>query len=335
MTALFKNTIGYGNVGLGQNALYANTTGTYNMAIGSQTLSSNTTGGSNTGIGAGALYYNTTGLSNVAIGAYALYYTSTSNNNVAIGTFAGSYIADGSTSNTSVNSLFLGNNTKASALGVTNEIVIGYTAIGNGTNTATLGNSSIVSTFLRGNTAIGSTSFDSTNPERLLVYSATTTSVNQIVGRSSINSYLQLNIQNTSTGASSSSDVIATNNTGNETTNYIDMGINGSAYSNASWTISGANDSYLYSMSGDLTVGTATASKVVKIHTGGTLAANVRATIDDIGILVNGEYRLAVLNTAPSSSTDTGTLGEIRITSTYIYVCTATNTWVRSALTSW
>lgn len=46
------------------------------------------------------------------------------------------------------------------------------------------------------------------------------------------------------------------------------------------------------------------------------------------------QYRLSRLNTAPASSTDTGTLGEIRITSTYIYICTATNTWVRSALTT-
>lgn len=47
------------------------------------------------------------------------------------------------------------------------------------------------------------------------------------------------------------------------------------------------------------------------------------------------KLNLRALNTAPSSSTDTGTAGEIRITATYIYVCTATNTWVRSALTTW
>ncbi len=39
--------------------------------------------------------------------------------------------------------------------------------------------------------------------------------------------------------------------------------------------------------------------------------------------------------TAPASATATGTAGEIRITSTFIYYCTATNTWVRSALTTW
>lgn len=51
--------------------------------------------------------------------------------------------------------------------------------------------------------------------------------------------------------------------------------------------------------------------------------------------VTTSQYRLSALNIAPSSSTDTGTLGEIRITATHIFVCVATNTWVRSALTTW
>ena len=47
------------------------------------------------------------------------------------------------------------------------------------------------------------------------------------------------------------------------------------------------------------------------------------------------QYRLSALNTAPASSSDTGTTGEIRITASYIYICTATNTWVRAALSTW
>jgi len=47
------------------------------------------------------------------------------------------------------------------------------------------------------------------------------------------------------------------------------------------------------------------------------------------------QFRISALNTAPTSATDTGTLGEVRITATYIYVCTATNTWVRTALATW
>lgn len=40
-------------------------------------------------------------------------------------------------------------------------------------------------------------------------------------------------------------------------------------------------------------------------------------------------------DTAPSGSSDTGTIGEVRFTTTYIYVCTATDTWKRTALTTW
>jgi len=38
---------------------------------------------------------------------------------------------------------------------------------------------------------------------------------------------------------------------------------------------------------------------------------------------------------APSSASDTGTAGEIRIDASYIYVCTATNTWKRTAISTW
>tara|TARA_R110000765_G_scaffold406722_2_gene503789 strand:+ start:603 stop:1172 length:570 start_codon:yes stop_codon:yes gene_type:complete len=53
------------------------------------------------------------------------------------------------------------------------------------------------------------------------------------------------------------------------------------------------------------------------------------------GILVTGQIDLAALNTAPSSATDTGTVGEIRVTADYIYVCSDPSTWVRAALATW
>lgn len=64
---------------------------------------------------------------------------------------------------------------------------------------------------------------------------------------------------------------------------------------------------------------------------------NVNGSTDNAAkaLNVNGVIGLTAMNTAPSSASDTGVLGEIRITSTYIYVCTATNTWVRTALTTW
>jgi hypothetical protein len=43
---------------------------------------------------------------------------------------------------------------------------------------------------------------------------------------------------------------------------------------------------------------------------------------------------ITALNVAPASASAAGTLGEIRYTADYIYVCTATNTWKRTALST-
>lgn len=45
--------------------------------------------------------------------------------------------------------------------------------------------------------------------------------------------------------------------------------------------------------------------------------------------------KLLLTATAPTSSTATGTKGEVRQDATYIYICTATNTWKRVALSTW
>ncbi len=117
-----------------------------------------------------------------------------------------------------------------------------------------------------------------------------------------INSYdtvagvAQNNIQNLSSSASASSDWIATADTGSDTTNYVDLGINGSAYSVGTWTISGALDAYLYSQSSHLSLGTATAAKDVIVHAGGTLAANEVARF-----MSTGGIRKPLLSTLPSN----------------------------------
>jgi len=104
-----------------------------------------------------------------------------------------------------------------------------------------------------------------------------------------INSTVQSNIQNINAGTSASGDYVATADTGSNTANYVDLGINSSVYSDSGYTISGPLDSYLYSNGGNLTIGTQTDPKTIKFHTGGTLAANLRATISDTGLdIVSG-----------------------------------------------
>ena len=95
-----------------------------------------------------------------------------------------------------------------------------------------------------------------------------------------VNNYAQINIQNINSGASVSADFVATAPNGTDSANYIDMGINGNNFSSVSWTISSALDGYAYVNAGNLTLGTDTLGKTVKIHTGGTLAANIVATFN-------------------------------------------------------
>jgi hypothetical protein len=104
-------------------------------------------------------------------------------------------------------------------------------------------------------------------PEALYVWQPSTTSYNVISGKGNLNNYLQLNIQNTNQGISASSDVVATADNGNETTNYIDMGINGENYNQN--FIGAANDAYLYSTGEHLHIGNVS-NFPVQIFAGGS-----------------------------------------------------------------
>lgn len=192
--AMLSNTTGYSNTAVGMYSLYDNTTGNFNTAVGLSALSNNTTASYNTAVGVSALlntttgsnntsvgldssYLNTTGYANAALGQRALYGNTTGYNNVALGYDAGHWIADGATANaTSNSSIYLGSSTKALADGASNEIVIGYNATGNGSNSVTLGNTSIANTILQGNVGIGLT-----NPAAKLQVSGNPSGIGLIV----------------------------------------------------------------------------------------------------------------------------------------------------------
>jgi|GEM_PF-638630 len=101
-----------------------------------------------------------------------------------------------------------------------------------------------------------------------------------------IDGFTQSNIQNLSDGASASADHTATNDIGDDDNHYIDMGINGSNYSDIAWTINGANDGYLYVAGGNLAVGTD--ASYTDVFTDGFLAANRRARFSSTGLDVTG-----------------------------------------------
>jgi len=69
-------------------------------------------------------------------------------------------------------------------------------------------------------------------------------------------------------------------------------------------------------LKGNVGIGTTNPSEKLDVN------GNIKAT----------QFKLSDLNTAPASSSDTGTKGEIRVTADAIYICSATDTWVKTDL---
>ena len=114
-------------------------------------IARNTVGTENASFAQASLLALVNGNQNSAFGRTALTNINNSSQNAAFAAFAGRFIADGTTPLTSANlGVFIGFNTKASANGNINEIVIGANATGNGSNTATIGNDSTTSVYLKG-----------------------------------------------------------------------------------------------------------------------------------------------------------------------------------------
>jgi hypothetical protein len=175
-----------------------------------------------------------------------------------------------------------------SAPGVATNI---YTADGTlgGNRVVTMSTNTI--NFSGGNFGINSAAFDGTNPERLLV--APSNQINAIVAKGSVNSYMQLNIKNTSNGNSSSSDVVATSNNGTELVNYIDMGINGGNY--GAGFIGVANDCYLYGAGREMFIGNTNTASTGNLK---FFAGNSATTI---GMTLTYQSRLGIGITAPTA----------------------------------
>jgi hypothetical protein len=146
------------NASFGDNALKSNTTGAVNSAYGTGALMTNTTGSTNSAFGNYALGENTVGNNNTGLGYYALPFNISGSSNIAIGNNSANLISNGSSLTNTNNSIFIGADTRPNSNNQTNQIVIGHNAVGHGSNTVTLGNSSIVTTILRGNVGIGTTS---------------------------------------------------------------------------------------------------------------------------------------------------------------------------------
>ena len=207
-----------------------------------------------------------------------------------------------STSNL-VTSLFMDNGT-VTGVGATSSTER-FTVRGSGTlnpfNVASSSGSSLFFVASNGRVGIGTTTFDSTNPEELKVVSDN----NTVTGLSifgNINNYFQTKIKNLSSGSSASTDFVAEQDTGNEFTGFANMGINNSGYT--AGIVGSANDSYFYgSSTGNVLYGSATTNKDVVFFTGGTNAyANERMRITSTGNIGIGTSTPVALLTVQGTS---------------------------------
>ena len=108
--------------------------------------------------------------------------------------------------------------------------------------------------------------------------------------------YIQVNIQNRSTGLTATADLVITANNGTDNSNYINLGINNSGYNDPTFSNGSGLDGYLFINGGSLDIGTATPNTQIEFHAGGTTAANTIARISQSGLnLVSGN--LTVNNT--------------------------------------
>jgi hypothetical protein len=268
-----------------------------NTAVGASALSSNISGASNTAIGSNALRVNTANV-NTAVGDSALYSCTTGALNVAVGPFA-LYSNVSGASNIAIGRDALYFNTAAQNIAIGVEALKATTT---GANNLGIGRSALFSnTEGTLNTVIGA---------RNAAYDNTTGSSNVVLG--------DLALRYNTTG--SNNTCIGTNAGFNLTTgsnNTIIGNVQGTAgLANTVIIGAGATERLRIDSSGRLLVGTST-------DTGGSL------------FQVNGNrIRIATAKT-PASATDTGSAGEICWDADYIYVCTATDTWKRTAISTW
>lgn len=176
------NTVGNFNSFFGEQSGQNNTTGSLNVFIGRASGKNNTTGQENTFIGEGSGLFNggsfgvfvgtsagsdstgdsnvfighrsgvnnTSGNNNTTLGTSSLLNNTTGANNISIGFSSGALTSALISNVNSLDCIYIGSNIKSATIADTNQIVIGTSAIGNGTNTTTIGNIASTDFYLHG-----------------------------------------------------------------------------------------------------------------------------------------------------------------------------------------
>ena len=168
----------------------------------------------------------------------------------------------------------------------------GFTISGGATTTGTA--------YFAGNIGIGTTS-----PYAKLSIVDNSGSVTPVYVESNTNSYAQFNIKNINSGNSASTDFVATANIGTESTYYVNLGINGSGYTQQAQSSENPLDGYLYSSDSGLVIGTASSTNTnadLRFVTGGLASSSIRAVITKGGNFGIGTTSPIAMISASSTS---------------------------------
>ena len=306
--SLDNNTTGSKNTVIGRQALQYNTTGAGTTAIGYRALWNNTAGDNNTAIGSQSMA-NATGSRNVGIGQGALQ-SSTGDDNLALGSNALQTANPGS-SNTAIGSSAMVNATDGSF-----NVGIGSSAlrVNAGNNNVGLGEDA-----LRANTSGG-------NNIAIGLDAVRTTTVghdNIGIGRTALN-LLNSGDDNVAIGGDAGDNL--TTGSANTLIGY------GSQASTAT-------------VSNEITLGDGT-DKSFRIpgsefyinggsegSTGSRVGINTDAPTEQLDVNADA-IRIRTAQT-PASATAAGEAGTVCWDANYVYICVATNTWKRAALSTW
>ncbi|MBE8725822.1 hypothetical protein [Flavobacterium hungaricum] len=274
------------------------TTGKSNTMVGSDSGINNITGNYNTGVGTSSLFNNTTGSYNTGLGTRALYSNTTGLYNTAIGSWALTKNQFGS------QNVAIGVNALRENVGVDGSNIFGHRSIA-------IGSSAMQSNTTGHGIAIGNFAMS-----------------NQTIGT-----------HNVAIGLQAGSGI---------TTGNGNVIVAGTGFIQAGGGITtGSNNMIIAPNNGNTTGITTGNGNVILGKVSGLNAAlennivisngvgNIKAQNDGTNWKFTGQLNKTALDTAPDSASAIGTVGEIRYTADYIYVCTAANKWVRSALTTW
>ena len=151
------------------------------------------------------------------------------------------------------------------------------------------------------------------------------------------NSYIQTVVQNLSSGTQASGDFIVTADNGTDSAFYLDMGMNGSGYSDPGLPLSLANDGYIYAQDGSLTIGTNSTNKYLLLHTGGFGLDKERLRITDAALAKDAAIKLkAHLELLPDTTANRPTTpvnGTVRYnTTTSRFEGYQDNSWVNMVI---